>query len=633
MKNHKNAFLIFPMAAEFKRDDAISPARNFLNLLYYFGNGQQLQRIRDETKGEEKEGKYRRDSSRFVMDKIEEFFPEVKSTATTDYQLIIDAIQQLFDPRDEELGKALIQQLSLLYREALFDNKNTQAQRFSDLYWKISEKYAGKPAVIGLAKQKLKVTEEVRRDLRARADAKVYQRNVNRIEVTDIQIIDIIRKLKKSQVPESKLIAAGLMTGARLIEILRRSFFVPQGTNQIRQIGIAKKKGDTWNRGVILSQQALERVRAGERITLPDHKEPEKEVVKPILGGTSDQVVELVSSIRTDMILLRKRGFGYLPDGTRPPPDTEQPPFTTNIELTNSVNKAVNARIRRLFRNQSLTFHSLRGIYAEFTFQLVAPKEISSNAWYAQVLGHRGDSLATSISYQKFSVKDNTSKDQLIQDLQKQLQEQKNVFARLSDEKEQLEEALREAKEEIKRLSAPREEKKIPEPEPEQEQEQEQPVYEPPPEQNLEEKDEKVEQMPEEKEEEKKFRPPLVQLAQELLDKRLSLTYKNFKKFKDYKEIDRQEVQLFKAFSKQHYAYLTRERPHPDGGTIILVRKPSLPLNPSSFLALKRELDDLRVDMTARGSWQKLGIKPAELRRLEAATGGRVLRKRKAPSQ
>lgn len=623
------------MAAEFKRDDAISPARNFLNLLYYFGNGNQLQRIRDETKGEEKEGKYRRDSSRFVIDKIEQFFPEVKSTATTDYQLIIDAIQQLFDPDDQNLGKALIQQLSLLYREALFQNKNTQAQRFSQLYHELAQKYAGKPAIFVVARKELKVAEDVRRDLRARADAKVYERNVNRIQVNDTRILEIINKLKTSQVTESKLIAVGLMTGARLIEILRRSFFVPYGTNAIRQIGVAKKKGDTWNRGVILSQQALERARAGERITLPEHKEPEKEVVKPILGATSDQVVELVSSIRTDMILLRKRGFGYLPDGTQPPPDTEQPPFTTNIELTNSVNKAVNAKIRRLFQNQALTFHSLRGIYAEFTFQLVAPREFSSNAWYAQVLGHRGDSLATSISYQKFSVKDNTTKDQLIEGLKEQLQEQKNVFARLSDEKKQLEEALREAKEEIKRLSAPREERKIPEPEQEPEQEQEQPFYEPPPEQKLEEKDEKdekVEQMPEEKEE-KKFRPPLVQLAQELLDKRLSLTYKNFKKFKDYQEIDRQEVQLFKAFSKQHYAYLTRERPHPDGGTKILVRKPNLPLNASTFLALKRELDDLRVDMTARGSWQKLGIKPAELRRLEAATGGRVLRKRKAPSQ
>jgi hypothetical protein len=66
----------------------------------------------------------------------------------------------------------------------------------------------------------------------------------------------------------------------------------------------------------------------------------------------------------------------------------------------------VNEHLRQSFQfGNAVTFHTLRAIYGNLSWQVFGRDTMSLNAWLTDVLGHKPSSLSTSPSRTKISIK------------------------------------------------------------------------------------------------------------------------------------------------------------------------------------------------------------------------------------
>ena len=244
---------------------------------------------------------------------------------------------------------------------AAYPNENSRAKIFEQL-----RKDFNPTSEFGKAAKAryLTVGKEVRGAMNADYQKIVAQRHGKQIQLYDTQVYEAIHINKLSTEWQNKYIAVGMMTGARLSEVLwNSSFFAYENEPEWIEVkGVAKQRG-----------------------------KEDKLIKKPVVGGTGKEVVYLVNELRE---YFRKRNWNLYD----PTPEEA-------AKMTSALDRAINPVVKGMFENWNLTFHALRGLYAEAAYLAYPPDPSTSKAKFvAEVLGHDPNNLTTTLSYQRFKI-------------------------------------------------------------------------------------------------------------------------------------------------------------------------------------------------------------------------------------
>ncbi len=180
-------------------------------------------------------------------------------------------------------------------------------------------------------------------ELNKTQEQKAIQNNENSTILKYDNILKVVNKIKNSSGNSDKIIFAGLCLGSRLIEILRLGKFTEETKDTIKQEGIAK------NQDV-------------------------KEVIKPVLFTTSQNIIKIVEEIRENI--------GDVKD-------------LTNQQLTDKYGLKIRNRLKRISKNilnfENIKFHDLRRIYGNLAYETKGKETKQSYISYVKnILGHKG---------------------------------------------------------------------------------------------------------------------------------------------------------------------------------------------------------------------------------------------------
>ena len=273
-------------------------------------------------------------------------------------------------------GMDIVDGMALLL-PALYVKPNTLAKWFTDISKVIQHAFPGSD-IAQAAREKLHVAREVALQRRKEYERKVFKVNSVQRQLLDSDVILTINHLKDSKDWKDLSACVSLAVGSRLSEIMQVSHYErATERNWIRIEGVSKDK-------------------------LADLKEGNQRIfVKPIVGGlSSDDIISMVGEIRSQVSEQYDVDLGT-GHGSR---------HLTRRAITALVNNQLNKKAREIFK-ADYVFHDLRSIYAAMAYAQFAPNGMSQTAFFAQVLGHREESLTTALSYQKFSIKRKLKED------------------------------------------------------------------------------------------------------------------------------------------------------------------------------------------------------------------------------
>ena len=192
-----------------------------------------------------------------------------------------------------------------------------------------------------------------------RAGQKIVEKNNNHVHsFSQSQIEHVMRKLKQSTNPADKIVLLMLQSGMRLIEVL-----------QVAHIAPSKTRPETY---IVLSNLAKK------------NNNSNVEVEKPLLFTTYPEFKQQLQETRAYVQGKLSRS-------------------STNKQITNLFNHAVNVRIRKVL-GAHYSSHIARKIYGALSYKVFGdPNKQSFNAWLEKVLGH--SSITTSLSYSNVHIR------------------------------------------------------------------------------------------------------------------------------------------------------------------------------------------------------------------------------------
>ena len=207
------------------------------------------------------------------------------------------------------------------------------------------------------------------------AQGKRLEKNLNPVEILDTTVYRLINAgLLPDATWQDKFIAIALSCGARLVEIASKSVSTfaesKEFPGQLNQFGIAKDR---------------EEGKEGKG----DYK---RSIDKPVLGINVRQLVDLIHAAREEL----KAAYANEPRIVALL-DKDKLSGQERQQVTQRIDHTLNERVRELL-GDSFTFHTLRAIYGNMSFQVFG-SGISINAWLSRVLGHKPGSVSTARSY------------------------------------------------------------------------------------------------------------------------------------------------------------------------------------------------------------------------------------------
>lgn len=238
----------------------------------------------------------------------------------------------------------------------------------------------------------------------AEGSRRVYFRNKSPDDFNIDEILRLRDTLIKAPNSDwiSKVLLVQLLTGARFIEVLAISEFLTtddvqyEGTRNFSDVIIFRVAKDKYakepdpvdgNDGPNIDDSDKKLVERGmvisSRILAP----------KPVLFKLP---VQYVQCLVYDVI----RPAVKIWMGKNKVKKTDELLAT---KLTNAHNSTANAALRKIIKRMKGT-HTMRKIYANYSYDTLADKSMTRNAWISDVLGHRPTSVTTSISYQNVRV-------------------------------------------------------------------------------------------------------------------------------------------------------------------------------------------------------------------------------------
>lgn len=372
-----------------------------------------------------------RPASKFVIDLLRD--SGLNPTDKTEHGYFLEAVKTFFTPAQATHQQMIeaIPLLATIYRSILYPNPRTMSTRISQLKKVIVKQFSNFPEVLQLAQSSLKAPVEVSKSLKKNYQAKLYDTNKKLRQLDDAEIFSIINKIQFSDDWRDRGILLGLSSGARLIELARLSFFqgYEDDSTYLIQVNVAKKRNGSEEPVIKTEAEYQEMLNMGVEDWA---KSKDLQVIKKnLIGIPIDQFTVTLKNFRISIKDLYKVNVGYV-QGESP-----DPPPISNVEVTKRLHRPLSKRVRQLFKDDAMNFHDLRSIYATLSFDLFAPENVSANAWVSDVLGHQKGSLATSISYQKFSIPSSGNLKEIVKELQERISRLEDVVYGRKESKEE----------------------------------------------------------------------------------------------------------------------------------------------------------------------------------------------------
>lgn len=264
------------------------------------------------------------------------------------------------------------------YVQTRITNNNSAAQYMSKINNLFRDQY-GKGTTPHLVMQKRLQLDAERRNERVLSAARtVDAQNTAPIDIDTKNLEAFVRDLYEKSTKDvsaaakyNKLIVAAICSGARKIELLNKD---------VSEFKIAPKKKefefgsdvDVWQHGRAKDRAAMKNAASADEVVSKDI------IHKPVIFIKNSELKSLINEIRDD--------FAGSIDAKN------------NAEITNTVNKQLNLRLRKLFTGKedivdfkgAITFHKLRKIYARVSYEQYAGKSADLKEWITRVLGHSG---------------------------------------------------------------------------------------------------------------------------------------------------------------------------------------------------------------------------------------------------
>lgn len=288
----------------------------------------------------------------YFCDAIKTVCPQMPPGLTV-CRILETLLEYYMSPRTFVTSLPLLQQLM----PYLFPKLNTRKNVYVKLRKIIAAKFKASPFLVSWSSQIFHISKQESIELKKDYNKKVYNRHIDQKILDEATIQNIIDTCKQSADWRDQMIAVGLCTGARMVEIAKVTDFCSKG-DCIEMKGLAKCKG------------------------------VERKCAKAIAGGlTGDEICALVEKIRTS--LKASRGWSD---------------SISNDKISYSISRSLQPRVKKLL-GPDYTFHKLRAIYAELQWnRLGKGSTMSKTAYYASVLGHKPESLSSSLSYQRYTI-------------------------------------------------------------------------------------------------------------------------------------------------------------------------------------------------------------------------------------
>ena len=227
----------------------------------------------------------------------------------------------------------------------------------------------------------IRLPKEARKLQQINYNANVAKRNAQQVELSDTKVLNIISDLRAAPSDDylSKICLIGLCVGSRISEIILVSTYgEAENPKYIEVTGVSK-----------------DRRRNEEK-----EEDNERSFVKPIIMLQSEEVIDTVIDLRRRLEAKYGWDLGEAEGGIQ----------VDAKKVTSVVDAGANKRIRELF-GESYVFHDTRAIYAQLAYVQYGPPGMSQTYFYSQVLGHKENSLATSLSYQTFAIRRKLKED------------------------------------------------------------------------------------------------------------------------------------------------------------------------------------------------------------------------------
>jgi len=270
-------------------------------------------------------------------------------------------------------------------------------------------------------------------------------------------IFTLVTNLRKSETWTSRILLVMLSSGCRLIECLSvADFYIPdnahvyndnqtgQSVPAIKQRGIAKHKIDSiddrnerrrkqYEMNIQPQMQLESGVDQYAKTRQEKEQERQSDAVIPskpvLLGITSEEIIDWVYNvIRPNLVNYIREAEKKQNRNEKQPEDRQLYPRDqttwpdlkqiSNGQLTKLVDKIVNNELSRAYPGMSrlrellpdghplknpnlhiFNVHTLRKIYANYSYQNYSPSNITKPVWISKILGHAAENLTTSISY------------------------------------------------------------------------------------------------------------------------------------------------------------------------------------------------------------------------------------------
>ncbi len=257
--------------------------------------------------------------------------------------------------------------------------------------------------------------------MNSQSSKRITKANVAPLDFTEQAVLVAANTMFMSPAWLDKVLLVELAVGARMIEVLKVSdFFLPDMVHvpteddpkpkyfhpgMIVQHRIAKDKHTVE---VVEGADGWEYVGRTNKdlgdYDVQDNRQMSVRTLdpKPILFKHSPAYIRhlVYKVIRPELVKHLVNNYNYTEATARGMVYSRLDDKEANKQITKIMNPDAVTRTRELFGGSVVAgTHTLRKIYANYSYDTVAEKSVTRNAWIQRVLGHQSDALYTSISY------------------------------------------------------------------------------------------------------------------------------------------------------------------------------------------------------------------------------------------
>lgn len=248
-----------------------------------------------------------------------------------------------------------------IYKNLYKNNSTLDSILTKDIRKIVSDKYGVNSEMHKESKYRVKISYDEKKQLIEQGAKRVYERNQNRLEFDNKEVLEVISKGKNSGNVYELGISMLLASGSRPIELFSRSSYTPskEGSNWITQKYVAKRKEDI-----------------------------EKPVIKPLINYTSAEFIDKLKELREEL------KFVFT--------DMEN----SKGELSSTVSSAFNRNMKRLFNyRENVTLYTCRKLYGKISYEMFSKvnnlygTNPEFHVWLNNVLGHNVKSIEIAANY------------------------------------------------------------------------------------------------------------------------------------------------------------------------------------------------------------------------------------------